>query len=232
MKTIILSLLILHIATGITALLVGLIPMIAQKGGRLHNRAGLIYVYCMITVAVSALLLCALQPFKMMRLFLTGIAVFSFYLSMTGWRATKQKKLGPTRADKGLTFVTLLVSLAMIGFGIYLLTLHGPSFFPILFTFFGLLTITFAGRDVQAMTRPAEKMHWFFQHFTRMGGSYIATFTAALVTNLPRLLPTHAPEWMTTAGWMAPSLVGGMLIGFTVRYYKLKFSGSKRSTVA
>lgn len=98
MKTVILSLLILHIATGITALLVGLIPMIAKKGGRLHNRVGLIYVYCMIAVAVSALLLCVLQPFKMMRLFLTGIAVFSFYLSMTGWRATKQKKY---RANTG-----------------------------------------------------------------------------------------------------------------------------------
>ncbi|SOD96172.1 DUF2306 domain-containing protein [Spirosoma fluviale] len=232
MKTVILSLLILHIATGITALLVGLIPMIAQKGGRLHNRAGLIYVYCMIAVAVSALLLCVLQPFKMMRLFLTGIAVFSFYLSMTGWRATKQKKSGPTTGDKGLTFVTLLVSLAMIGFGVYLLILNGASFFPILFTFFGLLTMTFAGRDVQSMTRPTEKMHWFFQHFTRMGGSYIATFTAALVTNVSRLLPANAPEWMATASWIAPSLVGGMLIGFTVRYYKLKFSGSKRPAVA
>lgn len=232
MKTVILSLLILHIATGSIALLVGLIPMIARKGGRLHNRAGLIYVYCMIAVALSALLLCALQPFKMMRLFLTGIAVFSFYLSMTGWRATRQKKSGPTLPDKVLTFVTLLVSLAMISFGLYLLVQKGASFFPILFTFFGVLTLTFAGRDVQFMTRPTEKMHWFFQHFTRMGGSYIATFTAALVTNLPRLLPTNAPEWMVTAGWIAPSLVGGMLIGYTVRYYKLKFSPSKLPATA
>lgn len=125
----------------------------------------------------------------------------------------------------------------MIGFGVYLLALHGPSFFPILFTFFGLLTLTFAGRDVQSMTRPTEKMHrgaepWFFQHFTRMGGSYIATFTAALVTNVSRLLPANAPEWMATVSWIAPSLVGGMLIGFTVRYYKLKFSGSKRPGIA
>ncbi|MCX6213363.1 DUF2306 domain-containing protein [Spirosoma sp.] len=231
MKTVILSLLILHIATGITALLVGLIPMITKKGGRLHNRVGLIYVYCMITVAVSALLLCVLQPFKMMRLFLTGIAVFSFYLSMTGWRATKQKKAGPNSFDKGLTFITLLVSLAMIGFGIHLLIQYGLSFFPILFTFFGLLTLTFASRDIQSMMRPTEKMHWFFQHFTRMGGSYIATFTAALVTNMPHVLPANAPEWMATVSWMAPTLVGSVIIGWTVRYYKIKFSGSKRPAV-
>ncbi|MVM33378.1 DUF2306 domain-containing protein [Spirosoma sp. HMF4905] len=232
MKTLIISLLIIHIATGFTALLVGLIPMFSKKGSQLHNRTGLIYVYCMITVAITALLLCGLQPFKMMRLFLTGIAVFSFYLSMTGWRATKQKKTGPTSFDKGLTFITLMVSVGMIGFGVYLLALNGASFFPILFSFFGVLTLTFAGRDVKQMTQPTEKMHWFFQHFTRMGGSYIATFTAALVTNLARILPDNAPDWAGTLGWIAPSIIGGMLIGRTVRYYKKKFSAVKTPVVA
>ena len=232
MKTLIISLLIIHIATGFTALLVGLIPMFSQKGGRLHNRAGIIYVYCMITVALTAFLLCALQPFKMMRLFLTGIAVFSFYLSMTGWRATKQKKSGPTSFDKGLTFVTLFVSLGMIGFGGYLMVLNSGSFFSIVFSFFGVLTLTFAGRDIRLMSRPTEKMHWFFQHFTRMGGSYIATFTAALVTNLGRILPDNAPDWMGTIGWIAPSLIGGMIISRTVRYYKQKFGASKAPAVA
>ncbi len=142
MKTLLLILLITHVTAGFTALVVGLIPMFFEKGNRLHKRAGLLYVYCMIIVAVTALLLCGLQPFKMMRLFLTGIAVFSFYLCITGWRATKQKKSGPNTADKALTFVTLFVSVAMIGFGVYLLTINGLSFLPIVFTFFG---VTYAG---------------------------------------------------------------------------------------
>ena len=225
MKTLILSLLITHITAGFTALVVGLIPMFFEKGSRLHKRAGLIYVYCMIIVAATALLLCTLQPFKMMRLFLAGIAVFSFYLCITGWRATKQKKTSPTTADKALTFATLFVSLAMIGFGVYLLSINGASFLPIVFTFFGVLTLVFAGRDVQFMTKPTEKMHWFFQHFTRMGGSYIATFTAALVTNIGRILPATAPEWTYTMSWILPSIIGGMLIGRTVRYYRQKFGG-------
>lgn len=223
MKTLLLILLITHIAAGFTALLVGLVPMFSTKGNRLHKRAGLVYVYCMIIVAATAILLCVLQPFKMLRLFLAGIAVFSFYLCLTGWRATKQKKSGPTTADKGLTFVTLAVSLAMIAFGIYLLVLNGPLILPVLFMFFGVLTLRFAARDVQLMRQPTEKMHWFFQHFTRMGGSYIATFTAALVTNLGRVLPATSPEWYLTAGWILPSLIGGMLIVRTVRYYRQKF---------
>jgi uncharacterized membrane protein len=225
MKTLIISLLIIHIATGFTALLVGLIPMFSKKGSRLHNRAGLVYVYCMITVAITALLLCALQPFRMMRLFLTGIAIFSFYLSMTGWRATKQKKTGPTNSDRVLTYVTLAVSVLMVGFGVYLTIQNGTTFFPILFTFFGGLTGVFAMQDVRRFgVQPTEKMHWLFQHFTRMGGSYIATFTAALVTNIGRIVPADAPDWIATTGWIVPSLLGGMLIGRTVRYYKAKFA--------
>lgn len=232
MKTLIVALLIIHITTGVTALLVGLIPMFSKKGGRLHNRAGVVYVYCMVTVAVSALLLCGLQPFKMMRLFLTGIAIFSFYLSITGWRATKQKKTGPTTLDQLLTYLTVFVSVAMVGFGVYLMSQPGHVFFPTLFTFFGILTGVFAGRDYRLIGRPTEKMHWFFQHVTRMGGSYIATFTAALVTNTERILPAHAPEWEATIGWIAPSLIGGLLIGRTVRYYKRKFAESKQSKIA
>ncbi|GAB3891676.1 DUF2306 domain-containing protein [Spirosoma agri] len=230
MKTLIITLLTTHIATGIIALLVGLIPMFSKKGSRLHNRAGLVYVYCMITVAITALLLCALQPFKMMRLFLTGIAVFSFYLSVTGWRATKQKRSGPTNFDRILTYVTLAVSISMIGFGLYLITQSSNSFFPTLFTFFGALTGLFARQDIRQFSHPTEDMHWFFQHFTRMGGSYIATFTAALVTNAGRIIPGNAPIWTHTVAWIAPAVLGGLMIRKTVRYYKQKFAATKSAS--
>lgn len=229
MNVVVTSLLITHIATGCLALLVGLIPMFSQKGNSLHKRAGMVFVYCMIIVAITALLLCVLQPFKMMRLFLTGIAVFSFYLTMTGWRATRQKTSGPTVADQVLAYATLVVSAAMVGFGIYLLVLNGVSFFPVLFTFFGVLTGVFARKDATLYGKPVEKLHWFFQHITRMGGAYIATFTAALVTNLSRILPIDSPEWMATVAWITPAVVGGMLIGRTVRYYVVKMKVAKPS---
>ena len=232
MNTLVISILVLHIAVGTIALLVGLVPMFVQKGSRLHKRAGLVFVYCMITVAITALLLCALQPFKMMRLFLTGIAVLSFYLTMTGWRTTKQKTTGPTLADRMLTYVTLAVSAGMIGFGIYLLVLNGASFFPVVFTFFGVLTATFAQKDARQFGQPTQKMSWFFQHLTRMGGAYIATFTAAIVTNIDRVVPVGSPDWIATILWIAPSLVGGMLIARTVRYYIVKFAPKTNADLA
>lgn len=228
MKSLVNLFLITHIVTGTIALLVGLIPMFSKKGSRLHNRAGLIYVYCMIAVAASAILLCILQPFKIFRLFLAGIAVFSFYLSFTGWRATKQKKSGPVLGDRLLTYTTLAVSVGMIGFGGWIIT-QGGEFISILFTFFGILTLVFASQDYRQFGKPVEKNHWFFQHFTRMGGSYISAFTAFTVVNIGRLTPDNTPEWLGLAGWIGPSLIGGMLIGRTVRYYKLKFGATQRT---
>lgn len=231
METLVKLSLITHIATGTIALVTGLIPMLAKKGSRLHNRAGLLYVYCMIAVAASAVFLCVFQPFKLFRLFLAGIAVFSFYLSFTGWRATKQKKTGPAFGDRVLTFVTLAVSIGMIGFGGWLLS-QSFSVVSVLFTFFGVLTMTFAVQDVRLIGKTPEAQHWFFQHFTRMGGSYISAFTAFVVVNIGRIAGDHVPAWLGLAGWIAPSLIGGMLIGRTVRYYKIKFSNPKKVAVA
>lgn len=224
METLLTIITISHVLAGILALFVGLIPMVVQKGNRLHNRAGLIYVWCMVIVAVTALLLCTLQPFRMMRLFLTGIAVLSFYFCVSGWRATKQKKGQLTPFDRGLVWVALSCGIAMAAFGLYLMVLNGFVFLPVVFAFFGLLLARFAARDVQQMRQPMLKMHWFFQHFTRMGASYIATVTAAIVTNLHRLAPNNTSEWLPIFLWVAPSLVGGLLIGRTVAYYRRKFA--------
>ncbi|QJD78182.1 DUF2306 domain-containing protein [Spirosoma rhododendri] len=226
MHTLIIAITIIHVLAGTVALLVGLVSMFSKKGGKAHNRSGLVYVWGMIVVAATALPMCALQPFKLFRLFLTGIAVLSFYLCMTGWRATKQKKSGPTPADRLLTYVALVVSVGMMGFGAYLLK-DGVSVFAILFPFFGFLTFKNAWYDAKLFSRTPEKMHWFYHHIARMGGSYIATFTAFLVNNMYRMMPVGTPEWVGTIGWIAPTLVGGVLIARTIRHYKQKFDRPK-----
>jgi uncharacterized membrane protein len=226
MKSFIIALTVFHVLIGTVALLVGLVPMFSRKGGALHRRTGLVYVWCMFGVAFTALLMCGLQEFRMLRLFLTGIAVLSFYLCITGWRATRQKKTGPTRADNYLTYGTLAVSAAMIGFGGWLLYVNGPTIFPILFSFFGALTFSIARKDYVIIGRPIQKQQWFFQHLIRMGGSYIATFTAFLVNNTARMLPADAPDWIFTSSWILPTIIGAAFIARAVIGYKRKFAAS------
>ncbi|TAE22499.1 MAG: DUF2306 domain-containing protein [Cytophagales bacterium] len=229
MKTLIPALLITHVAAGTIALLIGLVPMLSKKGSQLHNRTGRVYVWCMTYVAASAILLFVFQPFSLFRLFLTGVAVFSFYLSTTGYRAVLLKRAKrtlqtPSAFDRWLTYLTLIVSVGMIGFGGFLMS-QSASFMSILFTFFGTLTLVFSSRDAWQFGRPTVQMFWFFQHFTRMAGSYIAAFTAFLVNN-GRMFPAGTPEWVSLASWIAPSFVGSVLIFRTVAYYKAKLAGN------
>ena len=65
-------------------------------------------------------------------------------------------------------------------------------------------------------------MPWLLRHLTRMGGSYISATTAFVVVNLGRWLPAGAPSWAGLVGWIAPTIVGSLLIGWAVRGYKAK----------
>ncbi|OUJ71385.1 DUF2306 domain-containing protein [Hymenobacter crusticola] len=206
----------LHIAAGSLALLAGLVPMLGRKGGPLHVRAGRLYTYSMLVVAATAVLLCLLQPLTLSRLFLTGVAVLSFYLSFTGWRAARRRSTVPAKTDLGLSAVATLVGLGMVGTGI---ALH-----VVLFAFFGGLICLFAGQDTWVAVRgaAAAPMPWLLRHLTRMGGSYISATTAFIVVNLGRWLPATAPSWTSLVGWMAPTFVGSVLIGLAVRRYKVR----------
>lgn len=205
-----------HIATGSLALLVGLVPMLGRKVGPMHVRAGRLYVYCMLVVAVSAVALCALQPLVLRRLFLAGVAVLSFYLSFSGWRAARRHSAVLPAGEVVVAALALLVGLGMVGTGILL--------GAVLFAFFGGLTCLFAGLDTYRGLRPAAAVAgpaaWLIRHFTRMGGSYISAFTAFIVVNLGRWLPADAPAWLSLAGWIAPTVVGTALISATVRRYR------------
>ena len=72
-----------HIAAGFVALAVGPFAMFSAKGGALHRRAGVVYVWAMVAVVVSAAFLAIYRP----DMFLLGIAVLSFYLTFAGYRA-------------------------------------------------------------------------------------------------------------------------------------------------
>lgn len=212
-----------HIAAGTTALLAGLVPMLGRKGGSWHVRAGRLYVYCMLAVALTAVGLCLLQPLTLSRLFLTGIAMLSFYLSFSGWRAARRRSAILARPDQILAVVALLVGLLMIGTGVRLQA--------VLFAFFGVLICLFAGLDTRQSLFPRPAGHtepWMLRHLTRLGGSYISAFTAFLVVNMGRVLPADAPTWMSTAVWIAPTIVGSILIARTARYYRARLNPTIR----
>jgi len=145
--------------------------MLTVKGGRAHRLWGQIYFWAMAVVAVTAVALALWRP----QIFLALLAVFSFYMAFSGYRAVSRKRPGQGAGalDWTAALVTIAVSAALIVLG---LVRPGPSWerLGIVPVVFGALGTTLAGLDIVKLVRPpADRRAWWFGHMAGMLGSYI-----------------------------------------------------------
>lgn len=222
MKTFLSLALYLHIAAGFTALVTGLVPMFAQKGGKAHILWGRVYFWAMFVVALTALLRFQMQ---MRLIFLAAIAIFSFYNTFTGVRLIKRKdSLKPSWIDYFATILAMMCGLAMFYFA-FLGYQKGNNSSSILFLVFGLAVFVMSLEDLRVFMgkkviddagKPVPARYWFQNHISRMGGSYIATVTAFLVVNNPPFIPGLVV-------WIAPGVIGGIIISRVRASYHNKY---------
>lgn len=206
----------LHIASGTIALLVAPAAMLTVKGGLAHRRWGKIYFWAMALVAATAVVLGLWRP----NVFLTLLALFSFYMAFSGYRVLFRKQpaqgLGPQAIDWAAALVTLAASTGLVVLGL----LRPGAIWQrlgIVPVVFGVLGIVLAGLDVWKFVRPPDdRRAWWFAHMTGMLGAYIATVSAFSVVNF-----TFLP---TTARWLWPTVIGTPLIVLWITYYKRRFA--------
>lgn len=205
----------LHIAAGFSALFFGFIAMLAPKGKPLHNRTGMLYFWAMIVVAItSTIISLSSNPIN---LFLLVVGIFSFYLTFTGYRSTVIKNKPPQLLDKCITAMMLLTTLAMLILAIYD-WINGSGRLTIILGIFGTIGGTLAVADLlvykNGLDHPRE---WMLRHLGRMGGAYLATFTAFAVTNLKMLMPSILL-------WTLPPVIGANVILLSTRYYRKHYN--------
>jgi uncharacterized membrane protein len=230
------TLLALHIAGGSAALLSMFIPMVTQKGGRVHRRAGWVFVGGMTVVSITALLLSGWRFVFDPRPGARNGAVFLFYIAIltaagvsTGIRVLRTRRVhagtGATHAagaprrwswwDVGLSALLLAASVGMAAFGVA----SGAPLF-IAFSVVGFLS---GGSQLAYWLRtPTHRMHWWFEHMGSMLGSCIAATTAFLVVNAGRL--GAADDSLLV--WLAPTIVGTPVIAVWTAYYRRRFATS------
>jgi uncharacterized membrane protein len=204
-----------HIAGGTVALITGMVAMFAVKGSKPHRLAGKIYFAGMTAVFVGALFT-AIGHHKD---FLLMVAFFSYYMTVRGYRILYLKKLNlgqkPNNLDWIISSMSGIFIISLLGWGIWAL-LHGVGM-GIAGIMFALIGSSFLVADVRNFTHPPkEKMHWWYSHISSMGGSYISAVTAFVVVNIE--LPQY--NWIL---WILPGVIGGIIIGRTIRKYKAKF---------
>ena len=207
--------LIIHILFGSVALFVAPAAMLTAKGGLWHRRWGKIYFWSTAGIAATAVVLSLIRS----GLFFLLVALFSFYLVLTGYRVL-YRKIPQQRAGKGdwvAASIMLVGSLALIAYGVHLMLTSG---FGIVAIVFGVIGFLFGLSDIREFRHhPTDKMAWWYSHMTRMLAAYIATVTAFSVVNFKFLPPV--PRWL----WA--TVVGTVGIVVWTRYYRRKFGGDR-----
>lgn len=193
------AILLSHITFGFIAMLTGFLAMIFKKGQVSHKRSGLVYFVAMCYICLSAIVM----SFLKLNLFLLSIAIFSFYLSFTGYRHTKRKDGQFHPIDIIMLMLTGLVGIGMIIYATILFGLaQGDDAFVLLV--FGGTSLFMVIQDLLQWKKVIVRQHWLSGHVARIGGSYIATITAFATTNL------H--YWPQIYNWLLPSVIGSLLI--------------------
>ncbi len=213
----------IHIFAGSIALITGAVAIAARKGKKVHNLNGRIYHLTMIAVGITALVM----AFWKSNPFLLGTAVFTLYMVYTGKRMVKRKRneaRWKVRLDDVVLGGGFLGGGFLLAEGIPSLLVHGLGM-NIVAIVFGAVTLVFAGRDLSIRLKGKQYNYKdnLLLHIGRMGGSYIATFTAFLVTNV-----RIEPGWIL---WLAPSAAGSILIAMAIGKWRKRLSPvTKKST--
>ncbi len=187
-------LLVLHIAAGFAALGAGLVA----AGNKIFNRAhgwhvlaGRIFFVAMCVVFVTAVPLSILRE----NVFLLLIAVFSFYLSFSGWRFARNRSGNAQPIDWARAIAMLICSVAMAGYGTYLLSTGNKG--GVVMLVFAAIGALLVFQDIRILRSGGVRgTARIARHLTMMLAATIATITAFLVVNIafhPALVLWLAP---------------------------------------
>ncbi len=201
----------LHIISGSLGLLLGTIIMLRKKGDRIHKLTVKIFTLAMVSTGLSAFYLSFVHP----NLFLFIMGIFTIYLSISGYRMIRLKKVH--QGQKTQLFDTILSSVmflcSLIFFYIGIKYLIAKVVFGIVFALFGMVSLRLCYIDYKVYTRKiTDKMFGIKNHIGRMTGAYIAACTAFLVVNNTFLPPVLA--------WSLPGIIGGIFINRSLRKFK------------
>jgi uncharacterized membrane protein len=202
----------LHVLCGSIVLAIAPLAMIVRKGGRLHNRAGAIFIACMGGVAATALFMWQ----KKGHLFLVFLDIVVIYLFVYGYRVLNRRRHGFSPADDRIDYALALAVIAgsgltiWVGFGIDTPLMRDLRW---VLAMLGGIGIWFGAWDIYSLaTHRLTKTGWMFLHFTAMIAAYVSAVTAFIVINGHSVL--------MLVRWMAPISIGTIIIlyfQFTMR---------------
>ncbi|MAW96745.1 MULTISPECIES: hypothetical protein [unclassified Leeuwenhoekiella] len=200
----------IHAFFGAIGLLSGSLSFIVKKGSKVHKKSGKWFTIGMLVSSALSVPIASMPGHE--NPFLVMIGLFTIYMVLVGNRALrfKKRKTVANKTDWGISGTMALISLLMLGSGIF-----GSGEIAVLFLFFGGIGLVLCLMDFNFLRNPHKsKSGWLVQHIGKIVGAYIASVTAFLVAG------THLSG---LAVWILPAVVGNTAI----IYWILKVKGVK-----
>ncbi|MDC0051498.1 hypothetical protein OAJ17_02070 [Acidimicrobiaceae bacterium] len=194
-------LLYLHILAGFISLGIAYVLLFIKKGNKRHKKLGIIYVYGMSTIFVTAIPLSLIGEFNP---FLFVIAIFSFYLAFSGYRQGRDRNGAREQIDKALGIFITATSILFYSMAVSLYLIEDSMW--ITSVIFGSIALVFSINDFRRM-KIVERPNFYDRtnlHLNLMLAGTIATTTAFIVTIDP-----FSTLWLN---WIAPTIVGTPII--------------------
>ena len=194
-------LLYLHILAGFISLAIAYILLFIKKGNKRHKKLGMIYVYGMTTIFLTAIPLSLLGEFNP---FLFVIAIFSFYLALSGYRQGRDRNGAREQIDKVLGVFITATSILFYSMAVSLYLIEDSMW--ITSVVFGSIALGMGINDFRRM-KIDERPDFYDRtnmHLNLMLAGTIATTTAFIVTLNP-----FSIDWLN---WVAPTIVGTPII--------------------
>jgi len=167
---------VVHIATGALGLLSGFIALYSSKGAPLHRRAGMVFVYTMLTMCAAGAGMAALQGVAPS--INLPAALLTASLVVTALTTVRPPSPVTRRIDDAATLVMLCVSLTCLTLGVAAVARGTRSIILFPLFMFGVISLLAVVGDVRIRLRgPVRGAERIARHLWRM--SY-ALFVAAM----------------------------------------------------
>lgn len=218
---------VLHVSTGMIALVSGTVAVFARKGSYLHRRAGTIFVVSMVVVATFAAYLAVAVPGQIVNLF---IATFTLYLVATSWITVHRKECTAGLLERIALLIAFCLCAPFAILSFQLATGLTPFFRsavpfkgPVLIaidTFTAVLAIAVIGDAHVVLTGGVSGAPRIARHLWRMCFALTLTTGSAFTNGFSRLLP--GPHHVPPIFFLPQFLVLGLLIFWMIR---VRFTG-------
>lgn len=204
-------LIVIHVISGISALLSGAFAMMLKNQISKHRIAGKTYFISMNIIFVSGVILSLYRD----SLFFLFISFFVYHSVLSGFRALKLKNMHrgqqPEKIDWAIELFMGISNSSFLVYGVYsYFQGHGVS--ALIPTVFGALGFRAVIQNIKRFRNtPNDSTHWLQVHIGNMMGSYIGAITAFLVNQAPHI-PIH-PVLL----WLAPTVIFTPIIVMELR---------------